>query len=329
MKKFLVIQTSFIGDVILATALLESLHKKFPDAKISFMLRKGNEMLLENHPFLENLYVWDKKIKYKSLFKLLKKVRAEKFDVVLNLQRFATTGFFTALSGAKETRGFAKNPVSFLFDKKFPHEYKNDWHEINRNFSLAEDLCENNFEKPRLYPQKIDFEVIAQYQTEKYICLAPSSVWFTKQFPVEKWLEMLHYLNFKGKIFLLGAKSDVNLCEKISRQFPEAEILAGKLTLLQSAALMQNAEMNFANDSSPLHLAASVNAKITAVFCSTVPEFGFFPLSDLSFLIQQNENLPCRPCNLHGKKECPLGHFLCAEGINKEQFEPVKTFLNR
>jgi heptosyltransferase-2 len=328
MKKFLLIQTSFIGDVILATALLESLHAKFPDAKISFMLRKGNEMLLENHPFLENLYVWDKKNKYKSLFDILKKVRAEKFDAVFNLQRFATTGLFTALCGAKETRGFVKNPFSFLFDKKFSHEYKKTWHEINRNFCLAEDLCGNTFEKPRLYPQKIDFETIAEYQTEKYICLAPSSVWFTKQFPVKKWLEVLHYLNFKGKIFLLGAKSDVNLCENLSRELQNAEILAGKLTFLQSAALMQKAEMNFANDSSPLHLAAAVNAKITAVFCSTVPDFGFFPLSDVSFLMQNTENLACRPCNLHGKKSCPLGHFLCAEGIEKEQFEPIKAHLN-
>ena len=69
--------------------------------------------------------------------------------------------------------------------------------------------------------------------------------------------------------------------------------------------------MNFVNDSAPMHLASSVNAKTTAIFCSTVPEFGFGPLSDLSQVVEIKEKLKCRPCGLHGKKACPEGHFKC------------------
>jgi heptosyltransferase-2 len=88
--------------------------------------------------------------------------------------------------------------------------------------------------------------------------------------------------------------------------------LCGKLNLLQSAALMQNAEMNFVNDSAPLHIASAMNAPVTAIYCSTVPEFGFGPLSD-HFKILQVEKLSCKPCGLHGYKSCPKGHFKCGE----------------
>jgi heptosyltransferase-2 len=62
-----------------------------------------------------------------------------------------------------------------------------------------------------------------------------------------------------------------------------------------------------------------VNANVTAVFCSTVPAFGFGPLSDKSFVVEKNDKLYCRPCGLHGKKSCPEGHFKCANDIRIDQ----------
>src|SRR5215467_2179438 len=115
MQKFLVIQTAFIGDVVLATALLEKLHQHFPDAQIDMLVRKGNEALLAGHPFLHEVLIWDKKAgKYSSLLKLSREIRGRKYDKVINVQRFATTGFLTALSGAAQTIGFDKNPFSMF-----------------------------------------------------------------------------------------------------------------------------------------------------------------------------------------------------------------------
>ena len=79
---------------------------------------------------------------------------------------------------------------------------------------------------------------------------------------------------------------------------------------------MRDAKRVLVNDSAPLHLASSVNARTTAIFCSTVKDFGYYPLSDDSTVIEASENLPCKPCGLHGKKECPLGHFKCSDSID-------------
>src|SRR5689334_13623510 len=122
MQKFLVIQTAFLGDAVLASGLLEKLHASFPQAEIDFLVRKGNEALFAGHPFLHELLVWNKQQgKFTNLVKMLMKIRKRKYDKVINVQRFAATGMLTAFSGAKETIGFDKNPLSFLFTKKIPH----------------------------------------------------------------------------------------------------------------------------------------------------------------------------------------------------------------
>jgi heptosyltransferase-2 len=143
-------------------------------------------------------------------------------------------------------------------------------------------------------------------------------VWFTKEFPEEKWVELIDQLNPERNIFLMGGPSDVELCQRIKQESIHSNItiLAGELNFLQSAALMKEARMNYVNDSGPLHLASAVNASVTAIFCSTIPEFGFGPLSDNSRVVQTREKLECRPCGLHGKKSCPEKHFKCAYTID-------------
>ena len=82
-------------------------------------------------------------------------------------------------------------------------------------------------------------------------------------------------------VFLLGAPGDHELCEFIRTRSTHRLVinLSGQLSFLESAALMKDAEMNYVNDSAPMHFASSVNAPVTAVYCSTVPAFGFGPLS--------------------------------------------------
>ncbi|MEO7530917.1 MAG: glycosyltransferase family 9 protein, partial [Sediminibacterium sp.] len=85
----------------------------------------------------------------------------------------------------------------------------------------------------------------------------------------------------------------------------------------------KDALMNYVNDSAPMHFASSVNAPVAAVYCSTIPAFGFGPLSDTSHIIEVSQPLSCRPCGLHGKKACPLQHFHCARWITNEQLLAV------
>jgi ADP-heptose:LPS heptosyltransferase len=332
MQKFLIIQTAFIGDVVLATALVEKLHQFFPAASIDFLVRKGNESLLENNPHIHKVIAWDKKTdKLKNLLRILKQVRATKYDKLINLQRYFSTGFLTAFSGAAETIGFDKNPMSFRFNKKIRHVFdvNHPKHEVEKNNDLIKDFTDDKIAKPALYPSKEDFEKVAGYTITPFVTMTPSSVWFTKKYPAEKWIELINRFEPSVKIYLLGGKDNVAECEALLSKTSNknVEILAGKLNFLGSAALMKSAQMNYTNDSAPLHFASAMNAPVTAIFCSTVPAFGYTPLSDISFIVETKEYLQCRPCSIHGRKACPLGHFKCAFGIQTEQL--LETFETR
>lgn len=326
-KKFLVIQTASIGDVILATAVAEKLHSYYPDSQIDMMIKKGYEGLFESHPYLNDVIIWNKKShKYRNLFAIWRNVRKERYDLIVNVQRYAATGFVTAFGKAKETAGFDKNPFSIFFTRKIKHQIGvPGLHEVIRNNKLIEHITDDKPMRPELYPSKRIFESVNKYKSNDYICIAPCSLWFTKQLPEGRWVEFLRLVPDDLKVYLLGGKDDVGICDRIKNQVTgkNVESLAGKLSLLESAALMKDAHMNYVNDSSPMHLASSQNARTTAVFCSTIEDFGFGPLSEDRFVVETREKLDCRPCGLHGYKECPKGHFKCAYNID------IKELINR
>jgi ADP-heptose:LPS heptosyltransferase len=316
-RNILVIQTAFIGDAILASSLVEKLHILFPETKISILVRKGNEGIYKDHPWLKDVLVWDKtKNKVRNLVQLLFKIRSNKYDCVINCHRFLSSGFLTGFSGAKHKTGYKQTPFSYLFDTAVKHVIGNGNHEIHRYNQLIEDFTGTDVFKPRLYPSSPDHEKVLTYKSQPYVCMAPASVWFTKQMDVEKWTELCDRTQTTTRIYLLGATGDKDLCLSIKAKSVHSNIkvLAGELNLLESCALMKDALMNYVNDSAPLHLASSMNAPVTAFFCSTVPAFGFGPLSDKAYVIQVNE-LKCKPCGLHGYRNCPAGHFHCSKHL--------------
>lgn len=346
MKKFLIIQTAFLGDAVLATALIEKLHRFYPDARIDMVVRKGNEGIFgtgdgdensPNGPIQQNgkfigfhkhiglftLFVWDKRTnKTRNLFTLIKDLRRTKYDAVFNCQRFFSTGLMTVLTKGRRKIGYRKNPLSFLFSRSVAHRIGDGRHEVDRLNDLIKDFTDGSRPFPQLYPEPWELEpkyallgFTLNEDDPPYFCIAPASVWYTKQWPEAKWIELIRILPQGHRIFLIGAPGDKALCDRIIAAAGRGINLAGELSLLQTAALMEDAVMNYVNDSAPLHIASAMNAPVTAVFCSTVPAFGFGPLRENGRVVETTEKLDCRPCGLHGHRECPKGHFRCALGI--------------
>ncbi|MGV3630816.1 MAG: glycosyltransferase family 9 protein [Bacteroidota bacterium] len=318
MKRFLIIQTAFIGDVILATPVISELKRIYPHSEIDVLVRKGNESLLSNNPKIREVFTLNKKEgKYKAIFALVKLFRGQKYDEIINLHRFASTGLITALSGAGSKVGFDKNPFSRFYSLRIKHEIGNGKHEVERNLSCISHHGAKTLVRPEVFPSSADREIVVSYQQSVYYCLSPASVWFTKQLPERKWIELGQKLAQKGKVYLTGGPGDFELCERLKNKIQSENCynLAGKFSFLQSAALFSKAEMNYVNDSGPLHFCSAVNAPVTAFFCSTIPDFGFGPLSENATVVETSEPLSCKPCGLHGYKSCPKKHFLCGESI--------------
>jgi heptosyltransferase-2 len=247
-------------------------------------------------------------------------MRKSSYDCTVNMQRFTSTGLVTLFSRSDLKVGFDKNPLSWSYNKRISHEIGSNAgiHEADRNLALIKDMVPEVSGRVKLYPNREDFEEVKLYKESEYICIAPASLWFTKQFPEQKWIEFINIIDEPLNIYLLGSSNDRELCNRIQTEAKGKRMfnLAGQLSLLQTAALMKDAKMNFVNDSAPQHLASAVNAPVTSIFCSTVPGFGFGPLSDNAAVIETDKELSCRPCGLHGLENCPEGHFECALSID-------------
>lgn len=313
-SKVLIIQTAFLGDAVLVTSLLEKIRVESPETVIHLLVRKGNESLFQAYtpPCLSRVWAYDKANKRQSWIELRSQLKQESFDKVFVVQRFFGMGLLSLMIGAKQVFGFAKNPLSWFFNKAYPHPFGNGMHEVERNTALLSDWLGDKVYQPFLNPVKVT------PPAENYICISPGSVWETKRLPIQKWIEFIHLLPRDQAIVLMGSPNEQYLSDEIEQACSGWPIYneTGKHALVASTSIFAQSKGNFVNDSGPMHLSSAVNVPTVAVFCSTTPDFGFGPLADHSQIIEVSEQLDCRPCGDHGKKNCPLGHYACGNHIS-------------
>lgn len=334
MNNVLVIQTSFLGDVILALPIAQSLKTFDSNIRVTFLVIPEVKNVLENNPFVDEILVYDKrKLSYslKEFYKIVRTIREKAFDTVVCPHRSLRSALITRYSGAKRRIGFDTSSTTAYFTDVVT--YRKNVHEIIRNLSLLEPvgIVQNEILSPKLFPSDNDYmfvnDVLKQAgvrSDESIIAIAPGSVWFTKRYPEEKFIKLLDLLEpAKTPIVLLGGKDDEGLCGmiKVKTRNYKTYNLAGKFTVLQTAALLKRVSVLITNDSAPLHIGNAVGTRVIAIFGSTVPEFGFYPYGK-NDVIFQTHNLSCRPCGIHGRKKCPIKTFDCMERI--EEIEVVK-----
>jgi len=294
--------------------MVESIARYLPDSEVHVLVRMEHASILENNGNIQKVHCLNKgQRKYQNLRKMVRTIRAENYNAVFNCHRFASSGYITLRSGAGVRIGFDKNPMAFGYTARAKHRYEEGLHELDRNHELLQ-LMWPDIEPvgPKLYPSRTDYSKVAEFKEEPYYILAPASVWFTKQYPVEGWLDLIARLD--APIYIIGGPSDKDLGERLYKESSgRVTNLAGDLSLLESVALIDGAKALFANDSAPTHMGTAMNTPTHTMFCSTDESFGFGPKSGTAVVHQERNGLPCRPCGIHGKKKCPEGHFLCSK----------------
>jgi heptosyltransferase-2 len=334
-KRILIIQTAFIGDVVLTLPLLQVLRRNFPEAKIDFMLIPKTAELLKNHPDVDEVIIFDKKGKDSGVIGLMRMARIisdKKYDVAFIPHRSFRSALLPLLAGVKVRVGFDKSAFRFLYTHIVKYEMI---HEIERNLSLLKPFGINhNFkELPNIFPSEEDklyVDEILSAVNSKIIGIAPGSVWATKRWLKERYAQLSNLLANDGyAIALIGGVEDFELCEEIKKMSDSDRVFnfCGRLSLLQSAELIRRCLLLVTNDSAPMHIAVGMRTPVVAIFGSTIPEFGFYPYGDKDKIIQV-ENLYCKPCGIHGRRSCPEGHFKCMRLIEVEMvYREVKNLI--
>ena len=200
---------------IYATLLRQLNENYVDDINVGDLVRTSIDAMLEELDpytvyYLHTLYVWDKKNrKYAQMHRLIRSIRQRHYDVAVNVQRFAATGWICLRSGAAKTIGFDKNPFSRLFTVAVPHEISSEkyLYEADRNQRLIANLTDGEAAPTRLYPTDSDEQAVSGYKEQPYLTISPASLWKTKQYPEERWTELVHKADHRYRIFLLGSSA--------------------------------------------------------------------------------------------------------------------------
>jgi heptosyltransferase-2 len=149
-----------------------------------------------------------------------------------------------------------------------------------------------------------------------------------KNIQLEYFEELIkHFTDENEKVVLIGGKKDSEDCSVIASKFSNKVYDAsGKFTVIESIELLKRAKFLISNDSAPTHMAMCADIKTLTIYCSTIPEFGFYPYNKKSSYISLNE-LKCKPCGIHGYHSCPIKTFDCGKKLLPqhiiEKFEEI------
>jgi len=311
----LVIQTAFLGDVVLTTPLLSALAAEH--GPVDVVTTALAAPLLETHPAVVQVIPYDKRGRdrgWTGLRRLGRQLEASHYARAYMPHRSLRTAALALLARIPIRIGFSGS-WSFLYTEGRPKPQMG--HETDRLLALANGAM--GVYRPQLRPRTEDETVAGELGIDgPFVALAPGSIWGSKRWPY--YAELATRLAERIGVVIVGSADDADLGNEIQgaaeggtgRQ--RIVNACGRLSLRQSAALIGRAELLVTNDSAPLHLATAMGTPIVALFGPTVTEFGFGPLRPGDVVLGM-DGLLCRPCSPHGPPECPLGHHRCMRDL--------------
>lgn len=347
----LVVQTNFLGDVVLTTPLIAELAKRGP---VDVLTTPEGATILSNNPDIRNVIVYDRRegdrgiagfartvgrIRHIGLYGTAETSSPSPptvkgyYDAAYMAQGSLRSALLVASSGINKRIGFDTSAGRRLYTDRV--EYRADRHHAERLWWLAMSPCADSPQReqitPRLFPSPADDMASETLLRERlydgdrpFVALAPGSAWGTKRWPF--YPELAVKISDRWNVVVVGGNAEAAIGDTIVAQLAKGRgtNAAGRLGILASAALIARAAALVSNDSAPQHLASAMNTPTICIFGPTVPEFGFGPLARDSS-VAGIDALACRPCDRHGPQRCPLGHWRCMREVSSSDVLGILT----
>lgn len=324
-QKILVFRLSSIGDIVLTTALLRCLRNTYPDAQIDFVVKRQFAAILQCVPFVSHVHQFDSTIGIKGLFRLQRKLRKQKYDVVLDIHKNWRSIFISNFIGAHKVFSFSKH----VLKRYFLIRWKIDAYNVPRpvylrfidtakKIGVADDGKKTELVVPEYAQQIVDnyLEDNGIKPHKNIVVICPGASFENKQWNEENFIILAQTIlkTIPTQIVLLGGYKEKKICENIASQCKGTILsVAGVFDLSQSAALLNRAQLTIANDTGMLHMSESLNVPVVGIYGPTVRQFGYFPILEQSRVAQVE--LDCRPCTKMGMNYCPKKTYACMKLI--------------
>ncbi|MFI5203063.1 MAG: glycosyltransferase family 9 protein [Flavobacteriales bacterium] len=321
--KILVVRFSSIGDIVLTTSVVRALHKKFPDADISYVTKEAYKEIVAANPNINYVYSFKT-----DLNEVLPALKEKKFDIIVDLHRnLRSAKIKRALKVQSYTfpkLNFKKWMLVNLRINKMP-----EIHIVDRYFKAVEKLDVKNdglgldyFIPENTRPMSA---LIPAAFTTGYVAIVIGAAHVTKAMPENK-LEFI-CKNINYPVVLIGGKNEKEAGDRlVSAAGKQVYNAAGALSLNESAQVIKNAKAVITPDTGMMHIAAAFQKPVISVWGNTIPEFGMYaylPGKETNSIIFENKNLKCRPCSKIGYKKCPKGHFKCMNELDYDKLLSV------
>lgn len=336
----LVIQTAFLGDLILSVPTLRRIKKTQPHRQLAVVCKKGLGDFLKNEGLVDLVFEVEKSNR-QSYKQALNTLNSYTLNNVYCIHKSVRSLLFTAQLKAKRKIGYDSFVGFWFFDDVV--DFEQEQHEVLRQFKILETTDEETrlkfFDEELLDLNKVG-QLIPEYfsfktsknlkQKTGRVALFPGSVWETKKWTEQGFADLAAQLNKAGyKVDFLGGPQEKELCNRIAEVAGVGEVLAGQYDISASLQKVREYDLVVSNDSAPTHMAAYQNTAILTIFGPTTSQMGFRPWSNNSDVVELAD-MPCRPCGPHGHKECPLKHHNCMKQINADVvFEKAVALLNK
>ncbi len=326
MEKILVIQTAFIGDAVLTLPMIQKLKALFSESEIDVLAIPSTSEIFHSSPYVNQVVVLDKRGKHKSIFSLLKfikEIKKNNYTKIYSPHRSFRTSLIVMNLGVDETFGFSNS----IFKHVYKHvvEYDTGYHEVQRNLDLIGYDHKNDWRiLPEVAVPKSSGEKVEKYLNDfalngRTAAIAPGSIWNTKVYPSMYFEEVIDFLSKRSfKIFLIGSEKEKSLCQGFAEKFKDKVVnTAGQFSLIDTIEFLKKMNILISNDSAPTHLGMCADVPVLTLYCSTIPDFGFFPYNNGSSFLSYDD-LDCKPCGIHGYEQCPIKTFACGYQLKPE-----------
>ena len=315
--KILILKPSSLGDVIHALPVLRLLKQHFRHAEIYWWIDSSLAPLIEGDPDLTGIVRferkrWGKPRHWPEMIRSIRWMRAQNFDLVIDLQCLLRSAAFAWLANGKRLVGLdeIREGARGFYDHAAPrasfHTHAVDWYlsvlpplgvPVHKNFVWLPERAEVAAEIKRKWPLTLVSTPHSALRTPRLIALQPGARWLNKRWPVQHFAKVVHRLAQKfpaAHFAVLGGKDDAQLGETISQSAPEKVLnLCGQTSLPEMIEWVRRCDLLITNDTGPMHVAAALDKPLVALFGPTEPR-RTGPYGQLENVLRLD--LPCSPC---------------------------------
>lgn len=301
--KILVIQLRRIGDVLLTTPVLRALRRKFNEARIDFLVEKPGAEILAGNPYVNNLLIYDKK----DQWQWIRRIRAEKYDLILDYLGNPRTAWIVGSSGAKHRIGFTRLGRDFVYSIKVKPDPVPKYVPAHKLDLLKPLGIESNNVGLDLVISDQAKERIQGFLAKEKISTADFLVGIspTSRRPARRWLkqgfaEIADYLmqKYNAKVVFLWGPGEETYIDDVISLMKKRPLKSPALTIGESVALTSALKLFIGNDNGPMHIAQGLNIPSVVIFGPTQSANWSEPNPNN---IVVKADIPCLECN---KQEC-------------------------